>query len=326
MVNVIKNSEKKCPTLSPDSKHVRINDIEVSEVKKLLEEHGILLFRDFSIDVQQYSDFLNRFCKKVTLDPARKFVTQTAQLVDSGLEEMPLHSENSLTAFVPDIIAFFCEIPAASGSQTTYCDGQAVWKVLSAEMKEYFTKHTFYFKRVLPQKLWETYLRNHLNLQPEAFITKEIIEAMITSLPQHHFEVLENGDLVADLKVPLAHPSYFSNEISFCNSLIGPSYNYQNPIARDDSGNPIPQKYYEEFRKISDELTYDIAWKTHDMVVVDNTRYMHGRRRIDDPNRKLYAGMDICKSLETSFRNSHFDRLCSVTERVDVRVTPNAPG
>jgi alpha-ketoglutarate-dependent taurine dioxygenase len=259
----------------------------------LLATYGVLHFRDFSIDAKQYSDFLNKLCRKVTLDPARKFVTKSAQLVDSGLEEMPLHSENSLTPFVPDLLGFFCEIPAASGSQTTYCDGQAVWKELPEEMKHYFSSHTFYFKRTLPKKLWQNYLRNFLSLSEETPITKEMVDSMIAALPQHKFELLENEDLVADLNVALVHPSFFSKELAFCNSLIGPSYNYEKPIARDENGVLIPEHYYHEFKKISDNLTREISWKKDDMVLIDNTRYMHGRRKIEDPTRKIYAGMGL---------------------------------
>lgn len=39
---------------------------------------------------------------------------------------------------------------------------------------------------------------------------------------------------------------------------------------------------------LTDELTENIEWQDGDVVLVDNTRAMHGRRSITDTRRTIY--------------------------------------
>ena len=40
----------------------------------------------------------------------------------------------------------------------------------------------------------------------------------------------------------------------------------------------IPLKIMNEIKEKSELLTYNHCWKTRDLVMVDNVRFMHGRR------------------------------------------------
>ena len=40
----------------------------------------------------------------------------------------------------------------------------------------------------------------------------------------------------------------------------------------------IPQSILNEIKKEAEELTYEIKWSKNDLVMVDNKRFMHGRR------------------------------------------------
>lgn len=277
-------------TITPkDNREFR--DIEINTVKKLLAEHGVILFRDFNIDTARYSEFTHSICQKVTLDPAREFVSSNAQLVDSGLDSIPLHCENGLTPFLPDLLLFYCDIPASAGSETTFCDGEVVWNHLSEETKKYFNEHQFYFSRTIPKVLWEKYMFNEFNIKDPSQVTTDFLHRIASMFPQHQLQLLADGSLHANLNIPLVHTSKFSDKPAFANSLIGPSYNYQKPTAMDETSNPIPQAFYDEFQAVSDTLTEEVAWKKNDLLIIDNTRFMHGRRKIVDSNRKIYASM-----------------------------------
>lgn len=276
--------------ITPQDSH-DISSISISNIKAELAKYGVLLFRDFNINLASYSQVVNALCSKVTLDPARHFVSNSAQLVDSGFDAISLHCENGLTPFIPDILAFMCEIPATHGSATTYCDGQLVWEQMSPETKEYFANHSFHFTRKIPKELWQRYITNQLGISEQTPITPAMFQKIAATLPQHHFELLENEDILADINVKLVHPSLFSDKAAFANSLIGPSVNYQKPITYDEHDEAIPQKFIKEFENISDLLTEEVLWQTHDMLLIDNTRFMHGRRKIEDPHRKIYAAM-----------------------------------
>lgn len=281
---------KSAAIITPDQEN-NILSLDRDKIKEDLAKYGVLLFRGFDIDLGEYSNFMQSICKKVTLDPARKFVSSNAQLVDAGYDEISLHCENGLTPFIPDALLFMCEIPASQGSQTTYCDGQMVWDHLSDNAKNYFQNHEFYFSRVIPKELWTRYIANEFGISDPAQVTDQFIAQIISKLPQHHLELLENGDLSTNINVKLVHKSFFSEQLTFANSLIGPSVNYQIPVVKDDAGNNIPNEFVDEFVNASDELTEEVLWEKHDMLLIDNTRYMHGRRKIEDKNRKIYAAL-----------------------------------
>ncbi|MCW8471343.1 TauD/TfdA family dioxygenase [Fluoribacter gormanii] len=268
-----------------------LNDLKVEDIRQHLSEHGILLLRNFDISLESYSKFVGSILKTVTLDPARNFVSKEVQLVDSGYDEIPLHCENGLTPFPPDILFFMCEIPASRGSQTTYCDGVQVWEHLSSPAKEYFSSHQFTFERVIPNNIWKNYVVNQFKVEFNEENVQTILAQLKKEHPEHTVQVNDDGSILARLSIPLVHKTLFSNKLAFANSLIGPSFNYSVPIIRDELGNALVEKYVEEFRTVSQQLTRDHLWQKHDLLIIDNTRYMHGRRKIEDTNRKIYLAM-----------------------------------
>lgn len=269
----------------------RLSALSVQDIKDNLATHGVILLRGFDLELDDYSYLTQSLCKRVTLDPARKFVSKNAQLVDSGYDAIPLHCENGLTPFVPDVLLFMCETPASHGSATTYCDGERVWNQLSSAAKEYFSMHHFHFTRVLPKDLWLRYVCNEFGISDPNQVTPEFINKILTSIPKHHFELRDNGELFVDLDLDLVHKTHFSDRPAFANSLIGPSVNYQRPIVKDEEGHDIENRFVDEFQHISDEVTEDVLWQKHDVLIIDNSRYMHGRRKIEDTHRKIYAAM-----------------------------------
>ena len=42
--------------------------------------------------------------------------------------------------------------------------------------------------------------------------------------------------------------------------------------------NKIPKNILDETNTKSQEITYDLNWKKNDLVMIDNKRFMHGRR------------------------------------------------
>ena len=43
-------------------------------------------------------------------------------------------------------------------------------------------------------------------------------------------------------------------------------------------GKKIPTDILDETTKKSEEITYDLNWKRNDLLMLDNKRFMHGRR------------------------------------------------
>ncbi len=54
-----------------------------------------------------------------------------------------------------------------------------------------------------------------------------------------------------------------------------------------DDGSTIPVSLLEQIKEISDKITYPFAWQKNDLLKLDNTRFMHGRRKISPPRESL---------------------------------------
>ena len=47
------------------------------------------------------------------------------------------------------------------------------------------------------------------------------------------------------------------------------------------SGKAIPEKFIDEIKRVADDITVDHSWQQGDVVMLDNVRFMHGRRAFE---------------------------------------------
>ena len=53
------------------------------------------------------------------------------------------------------------------------------------------------------------------------------------------------------------------------------------PPMKTVSGKTIPKNIKIEINDLADRLTYDHVWEKNDLLMIDNKRFMHGRRAFD---------------------------------------------
>jgi alpha-ketoglutarate-dependent taurine dioxygenase len=73
----------------------------------------------------------------------------------------------------------------------------------------------------------------------------------------------------------------------FINSLLPAKHIAPNSVLFDDNSE-IPDDLVSELNEIADKITTKISWKKGDILMVDNTRIMHGRRAFSDNQRDIY--------------------------------------
>ena len=96
----------------------------------------------------------------------------------------------------------------------------------------------------------------------------------------------DDGSIYYIYRVPAAHTTLFGTRLSFANSILGPSYHYEKPSITFADGTSIPDDVIAEIDSVSAARTEDIDWCDGDVVIIDNTRVMHGRRAVLDPERR----------------------------------------
>jgi alpha-ketoglutarate-dependent taurine dioxygenase len=188
-------------------------------------------------------------------------------------------------------VAFYCRRAAFEGSQTTLCDGARLFDQF-AEPEQRRWSQAMTVRRTLPEALWKRYLANeHPALSSPDEVRPEHLLQFQAAIPGQHFDLHDDGSLDYELDVPPVVRSRFSEAKAFANAILGPSHNYEPPTYRLADGAIITEGEIEALRDRAEGLTVEINWQDGDVAVIDNTRVMHGRRAIVDPERELFIGM-----------------------------------
>lgn len=269
-----------------------LDALDEGPTMKLLAEAGFVLLRGFATSLDEFSKLVRRMSGQIMLDPARTLHDGVAQKVDAGLDALGLHCENCNCPFIPHLCWFFCEKAAARGSQTTVCDGYRVWDAFTPAARQAFLERDIVYSRHVEAAKWKS-LVFHSRQWEKAIedITLGDLLGLLEGRDDTLIRACEDGSIYYELQVPAARRTLFSSRVAFCNSILGPSFHYERPRITFAGGEEIPQWLMEEVVRVSAAMTEDIAWKDGDVVLIDNTRVMHGRRAILDERRTIYNAL-----------------------------------
>ncbi len=252
-----------------------------------LREAGHVLLRGFKPSLEDFNALVQKCSAKVTLDPARQFHGDVAQLVDSGKDAIGLHIENGATPYPPDLLWFHCVTAAQSGSQTTVCDGRRVWDRMDEPTRRLFFDNPVVFSRSVGEEQWRQFTAFSLgNGRRPADVTLDDLRGLAAQ-GSTTITPAENGAVHYSFETRAARPSKWSDAPVWANSIFGPSYNYETPVIHFADGREIPRDVLDEMARITEEVTEEIAWQDGDVVLIDNSRVMHGRRPITDSRRTI---------------------------------------
>ncbi|WP_437578234.1 TauD/TfdA family dioxygenase [Sorangium sp. So ce887] len=270
--------------------------LDRSSVMEMLADAGFILLRGFAASLNEFSRLVWRMSARITLDPARSLHGGVAQKVDAGLDAIGLHCENGNSPFMPHLCWFFCERAAAVGSETTVCDGYRVWDALTPAAQRAFLDRDIVYSRHVEAAKWKGFVYHSLQGKKEI---EDITLVDLLSLADGRsgtvIRASAGGSIYYEFQVPAARKTLFSDRIAFANSLLGPSYNYEKPRITFADREEIPPSLLSEVVRVTEAMTLDIAWQNGDVLLVDNTRVMHGRRAILDPCRTIYNALSFIR-------------------------------
>lgn len=266
----------------------------VDEIRRSLMTRGWVLLRDEGYTLQRFSELMHQLCDRLTFDPAREFVSRQAQKVDAGNAAVGLHIENGNTPLPPDIVAFYSDLSAEQGSETTFCDGALVYRNLPAHLREQFSQ-PITATRFLPRPMWQRYVATALGLAEADGANLQHLQQFIDALPGQAFSPARDGGIDYTLTIAPLREDNLVGIPSFANALLGPSYNYEAPVYRFANGETVDRAMLLELADLCEPFTRQLAWRDGDVLLLDNKRFMHGRRCIPVSlnQRRLYIGMGL---------------------------------
>ncbi len=191
-----------------------------------------------------------------------------------------------MTPFSPDLYWFYCATPAGAGGETTYCDGLQLLQALGAELPRFFREQRICWHNHFPAQIWRRAYGIASRAQAE-----QLLQAMRGAFAGLHYRFDGDDGLHLSFVTSAIRRSKHGDHEVFANSLLMRDRLRSMYHATLADGAAIPASIYAELEVAAARLTYAHHWQAGDIIVVDNTRVMHGRRGFADPGRRIYVRM-----------------------------------
>jgi alpha-ketoglutarate-dependent taurine dioxygenase len=262
-----------------------LSSIDRRSVEALFRQHGAILIRGFRSELPDFTDFAQHYCPVAVQNDSRNRLSldrqSNVQSVNLGNRPFPLHPELSREPWKPDACFFYCIEPPTHAGQTTVCDGMEIVRGLPADIRDAMAARRIRY--VLPTG--PEVLRYWLG-------TDDPTDAQLADPPEQcpfNFERI-GGTIVRSFTRPLLHRTRFQGELAFGNFLLFARYlRGTKTFPLLDDLTPVPDGWVETVKEVSDGLTADVNWQPRDLLMIDNSRFMHGRREVVMNDKRLIA-------------------------------------
>lgn len=262
-------------------------DLDLDEIKEKFKEHGALLFRGFAGDVDKLAFMTDQFCDSYMCNPNadRNPVAPDKQIetVPRGTSAFELHSERHQTPPTPHICFFYCNVAPRKHGETTFCDGELLVSVLRDELREVLSKRNLgYFNIALRGDL-----ASILGLEDPA----ELQQALVENNLENVYQIIDEDSVRKTFITPFFHISRFHGKPAFANFLLYSRYMFkQKEYPTFGNGRPVPDEICDEIRNAAVQITVAHKWQDGDLLMLDNTRFMHGRNQVEpDCKRDIWT-------------------------------------
>jgi alpha-ketoglutarate-dependent taurine dioxygenase len=262
-----------------------LSTLSIAEFIAAYKRYGAVLLRGFEVDLDQFRDLTQNLCIGSVFNesPGRVVIDRekNIQTVNLGYEPFPLHPELSREPWKPDICFFWCIKAPTKGGETTVGDGVEIVRRLPPAVKNAFIRRRLRYQQPATPAECEFWLGSR---EPNA--------ATIANPPAHCPYTFEriNGEIHRYFLAPALHKPMFSDEPAFGNFLFfGRYFNRQRTFPSFENGEPVSDDLLAEVKAVGDQAESPVPWQPGDIVILDNTRFMHGRRAILDLDERHIA-------------------------------------
>lgn len=269
-----------------------ILDLPVPEVLRAFRGMNLLLFRGFGMDLDRFRKLTERlttgFVSYAGGAAARALVDgdPTMMTVSEPTHHypVPLHGEMYYVENKPQILWFYCVKPVAEGGATTVGDGCWILENLKDSTRRLFEENRIKYVMIHPEGRWQ-----------KIFLT-ESLDDVRRHCEENRYTMRvdeKDGSIVTEYLSSAIWPTNHGNQRSFINNVFAITRWEQAGVpfrkVRLEDGRPIPEAVLEELWEVEGRATRDVAWEPGDVLMVDNSRFLHGRREFKDLSREIYV-------------------------------------
>jgi len=264
----------------------RLDQIMPAEIEAAYRQYGALLLRGFGADLDAFRSFARTHCPTAVINetPGRAVLdaVHAIQGVDGGANAFALHPELAREPWKPDAALFGCLTPPGSGGETTVCDGIALAAALPEEVRQSLLGR----RLVHVMGVWPELLRFWLG-------TETPDDALLAAPPRpcpYRFFRMPDGRIAREFSRPALHQPMFADGPAFGNFLLFARFNNgRGNFPLLDDLTPVPEAWLQAIHAAGEALTAEVQWQAGDVLMLDNTRFLHGRRAIMDVAERQIA-------------------------------------
>lgn len=265
--------------------------IDRQQVTELFNSFGVLLFRGFDVQPEKFKKFTELFSDtfmpyiggaipRDTIDGDRTVLAVTGNKLGF---EVPLHGELYYMQHRPAVIWFYCVTPPDERGETTFCDGIAIYNALRKSTQELLETKRLKYVRVYPKHIWQKMF------QTEDFaVVGEICQQNNITFTPNYADLTITTESIRAAIVPSRDGKqrvFINNMLPLLAGVMGETKSF----VRFEDDSEIPEVVYREIQEAADRLTLEVSWQQGDMLAIDNTRFLHGRRSYSDFRRNIYV-------------------------------------
>jgi len=281
------------------------------EIDRQLLDHGVILFRGFSIDSpDKFNSFIEAFgfnnLPYVGGAAVRKQLAPRVFTANESppSEVIPFHHEMAQAVVFPTKLFFCCTVPPDQGGETPYLLSHLVVQKLNEVYPEFVSKMEalgLRYIRTMPEEDDPTSAIGRSWKSTYQVTTREEAEKKMNQVGTE-FRWNKDGSLYTKSAVVrgilVDHGKHRSGKKVFFNSSVAAFLGWRD--SRNDpekavvfgDGSPIDPIYIRKAASIMDEICVAIPWQKGDVFLVDNLTVMHARRPFKGP-RQILASLAI---------------------------------
>jgi hypothetical protein len=197
---------------------------------------------------------------------------------------IPLHGEMYYTRHRPDILWFYCVRPAERDGETTFAEGSDVLAMLSPPTRGLFEDRGIKYVCTYLDGRWQSLFRtSKLDV-----VRRHCADNDLTLRID-----LGANCIVTEYASRAIGRSRFDDAPVFVNNVFAmtrwESLGFGHRVVRLDDGSHLPEEVVQELQAIEADAAQRVAWQPGDIVMIDNTRFLHGRRAFTDLRREIYV-------------------------------------
>lgn len=264
----------------------------IARIWASLRQHGAVLLSQAARDHREFVTLTKLFATnfRVHHSPKRLWYTAdgTTQSVNVGRAAIELHAERAYLPERPELLFLYCVSPPSIGGDTTICDGAAVLEGLDSKLRRECEAARVVWHTTISKDSW---IRSWASRsEVHRWFEDRNAKRSDGRTVKHWFD---NETLCVDYECPLIDHGWIGRRRVFANYLL--VREPFGPWATLANGDPVPETWLTALHEAANRIIAHVAWRAADVLMIDNTRCLHGRRAVGAGERVIMARMGDVK-------------------------------